>query len=754
MALDKRLELGGLQIGGPRTSQIRARFRKANNVYQTPDGYYIPRGSASGGETVLNTITPVLRNVFRYRDLPFVLGYDGGYKAIYNAAEIPGPSLPSDSGSLGVQTVEKLGNLYLNFPFYGLYKYDGYNCYRAGSPLPYYEIPATYLSSPTFYTRVVQSHMDMNGNIVHSGYYESQTNVVSSKIQIRTDRGATTASGQVRPSIEKASSANGYNAYFICGTTYTANGDNTITVNTAGDHFVEPGIRLIADSNAFQRILLTVSSIPVNAVSYEVISFGASSVVIGNMKYLDDNGDWQSWDYINGNYYPGNPTNLCHYFMTVWTSDVSTGVYYLQKIVPALYESNVNHTFDVNIASVTASPFGTTTALNLGPVMSETYDVFSAKQVFPVTSTYQPLTFTTYQDLCLIGYSNEVYYSDTSAGGSFEMTEGLAFALVGEGDDGNVQAICGNSDFLVVSRKYRNYYVSGNLPTGNYRVSEIEETSLGAYSNESMLAVQGKIFLFNKQGVWAVAAGGACAEVSENIRGLFDNFSNTGSFEEESLFDIDSYPTYADPITSNQFVKVRVDETRKLITFIIRTSEGLGNCLVLNLNNGEFYTWSDFGYEQGSPNFQDLCFINGEFYSTRNGVFDLSQVATLTKELKGYYTYASSIPNPPQLVTTWFTAGEPSLEKKLNQVKFFGLFVSSTVAISHFLDWDASTEISDGNYAPLGTKLYSHKVRLQPANFLAVSISLKFTSMTVVTNSCLFEGLEIEFQPLQENMKR
>lgn len=748
--LDKRLELGGLQVGGPRAAQVRARFRKADNVYQTPDGYMIPRADSSVSET-LSALATEVRNVFRYNALPFSLGYSGNYKAIFGGAEVPGPNLPTDSGSLGVQAQEKLGNLYLNFPLSGLYKYDGVQCYRAGSPLPYYQIPNLYLTTPTFFTRVVQSHMDSNGNIVHSGYYEHKTALSAGKIQLRVDKGAADTNSSNRPTIEKASSANGYNAFFVCGTTFT-NVDNTTVVDTAGDHFVEVGVRLIADSNAFQRILVGVGALPVNAVSYEILSFTGTTVTIGNMRYLNDDGDWIAWDYnyIPGPYYPGNPTNLCHYFQTVWTSDLSTGVYYLQKIIPSLYESNVNHTIDIPIASVTASPFGTPTALNLGPIMSETYDVLSSKMIFPLTTTYLPLSMTAYKDLCLIAYSNEIYLSDTSRGGSFEMTEGTAFILVGEGDDGNVQSICGNSDFLVVSRQYRNYYVSGNLPTANYRVADIEETSMGAYSNEAMCATLGKVFLFNRQGIWAISGGGACSEVSEYVRGLFDNFSGTTSFEEESVFNIDSYPVYASIKVSNQFVRVRVDEVRKLIAFAIRNSNGTGSLLVLNLNNGEFYTWSGFNYQQGVPNFKDITFINGEYFATRNG----TGVAILEKESKGSYGYAPTY--PPELATTWFTAGEPSLDKKLNQLKFFGRFHNVKATVTHCIDWKTASPVSDVvDQLNSDSSVYSHKIRLIPANFLAVSVSIKLTEF-IVNSITQFqvEGMEIEYQPLQENMKR
>ena len=737
--LDKRLRLGGLQVGGPRTMQNPARFRVANNVYQTLDDYLVPRADSEEYEDTYTGSTTVA-HVSRYKNKPFVLGYDGTkYLPHYESStKIAGPDLPGKYGSLGVQAVEKLGNLYFQLPGKGLFKYDGYNAYRAGTPMPFYQVVATYLITPTFFTRVIQSHMDQNGNVVNSGYYDSATRLVTGKIQLRTDKGATPDPNIIRPAIETASIANGFNAYFISSSAHSFPTATTVELTTGGDHLVVPGIRLIFTTNAFQRYL--VSSLPVNALSYEVISSTATAVTLGNLRYLDDNGDWQDWDYSASNYYPGNPGELCYYFLTVWTSDVATGNYNLQRIVPAMYESAINKTYDVNIASVTTSSFSVAPALNLGPNLSDTYDVLTVKNLFPVTDEYKQLCFSTYGDIGLVAYANEIYFSDVSLGGAFEMTTGAGFIVVGEGDDGDVQTVCGTSDFILVSRQFKNYYLSGNMPTANYRVSEITQTSLGAYSNESAISVADKVIFLNLQGVWALYGGGKCEQVSENIKGLFRDFSNTTSFAEEAYFDLDAYPTYVSAVNENEWVRTRLDVNRNLLAFVTYAA-GVGKCLILNLNNGEFYTWANFTHGGASPNMQDMCFIDGFYYVTNNAAAGVCQ---LEIEDKDSYSYVSIA--PAVLATSWFTGGEPSLDKKLNQLKMWGIVPAAS--IRRTLDWMESTEVDCGEYANSVVSKFSHKHRLVPSNFQSVSVRMAFTQNFQI------EGLEIEFQALQENMKR
>lgn len=731
--LDKRLQLGGLQVGGPRTIQNPARFRVANNVYQTRDDYMVPRADNDAYQLGYTGSTKIM-SLARYKDKPFVLGFDGTkYLSYYESnAKIPGADLPVPYGSLGPQAMEKLGNLYLNFPHAGLYKYDGYHIYRAGTPLPYAQV-LDGTAPIAFYVRLIQHHIDQQGNIINSGYTETPAKYTTgTDITVRTDKGALDSFAEERSAIEVAKLSNGFMANYIKVTNWALVSGNTYTLTTGGDHNVIDGqylmwsTNLISDAGKFYR-----------GVAYKVISHTATTVTVGSPRYIAQDGSWNDLT-ATVSFHPSTGDYLAHYWISVWTCTNSTGNYVLQSIVPSCYESNNNHTFTVSFANANSGSFSAT-AFNLEGNLGDIYDVTSSKIVFPITESYKPLSFSNYGDLGLISYSNEIYHSDVSLGGAFEMTTGISFIVVGEGDDGDVQTVCGTSDFLLVSRKYKNYYLSGNIPTANYRVSEITQTSLGAYSNESSIAVNDKVFFVNKQGVWALYSGGRCEEVSEFIRGLFSDFSSTVSFSEESFFDLDLYPTYADS-APGYWIRPRLDVNRNLLAFVV-SGAGTGKALILNLNNGEFYTWGSMVIDVPGADVEDMVFIDGFYYVTRNGVGTWG----VGKENKSNFNYAANA--NPRLDTTWFTAGEPSLEKKLQQLKIWGV-IQSDVFISHVLDWQESTLVSDGTYIMPDVALFSHKRQLAPANFQAVSVSMKFNGKFQI------EGLEIQFEALQQGMKR
>lgn len=729
--LDKRFQLGGLQVGGPRTSQNTARFRVANNVYQTRDDYMVPRADNVSYTTGYTGATKTL-GVFRYKDKPFVLGTDGTkYLGFYEStAQIPSSALPGPYGSLGPQAVEKLGNLYFNFPQHGLFKYDGFQFYRAGTPLPYGQVLEA--SAPiAFYVRLIQHHIDQQGNVVSSGYTETPARYSSgTDITVRTDKGATDYFAGERPKLELASEANNYLAHYIKVVTWALVSGNTYKLTTGGDHKVAHGEYLL-----WKVSTITDAGVTYRAVAYQVITSDATSVTVGNPRYIDNEGSWKNLTNTVP-FHPDDGDYLAHYWISVWTSTVATGNYVLQDVIPSCYESNSSKTFAVTFANANVGNF-VGTAFNLEGNLGDIYDVTSSKMVFPVTGDYKPTSFSTYGDMGLVSYSNEIYYSDVSLGGSFEMTSGLSFIAVGEGDDGNIQSIAGTSDFLLVSRQFKNYYVSGSLPTANYRVSEITQTSLGAYSNESSIAVNDKVIFFNKQGIWALYSGGRCEEVSTFIKGLFSDFSSTVSFSEEAYFNLDSYPTFAST-TAGFFVRPRLDVNRNLLVFAIADA-GQGRALVLNLNNGEFYTWSSL--TTAGSDFQDICFIDGRYYLTKNAPGAIG----ISKEDVTVFTYIAT--DPARLDTTWFTANEPSLEKKLQQLKVWGL-LQSPMEVNHCIDWMDSTLVSDGVYTTPIPELFSHKRQLKPANFQSVSVSMKFGGKFQI------EGIEIQFAEFQQGMKR
>lgn len=753
--------------------QNSARFRVANNVFQTRDDYMIPRyhGAQYLAQDKFTEAERVV-GLTRYKDKPFTVAIDNESGYIFydkDGNKIPQPEITPGSMcdvgynliSSGPQYVEKLGNLYIGLPFNRLYKYDGAQVYRAGVPLPYFSCAQRDDAGAT-YVRVLQHHLDFQGNNVYSGYIQFRaTPDGSNNIILRTDRlatdivGATSVEPVARPVWEQFDGT--YDEFYFRSSAGVVNsGLNEIVLTTGGNHKVGVGAYLLI-SPQYQPT--SVTSLPDSygiAMRVKAVSGTTVTLDLLNARYLDRNREWQFGNILSTALLLNSLPEGVNYWLSVWTSNAATAAYVFKGVCPAAYRSTTSQTFTIGVASPTIAAIGSENLTwVVAPIMGDFYDVTSEKGVLPTSFQGSSINscFSTYGDLMLMSYLNEIYFSDTTLGGSFEMVNGLSFILVGEGDDGNIQTVCGTSDFMLISRQYKNYYLTGTLQTANYRVSEISETSLGAYSNESSLAVNDKIIFFNKQGIWAVYTGGRCEEVSYNIRGFFDNFSGTTAFDEEAYFDLSSFPTYATyygilPDLYSKWIRLRVDVNRNLLAFLIKGADGMGQVLVLNLNNGEFYTWS--GLTQafpfvGTPNMCDMCFVNGDYYVTVN--YNTRAVYVENKTIPRPIDYMTGVYRP-RLKSTWFTAGEPSLEKKTKQVKMWGI-IKGIVAIKHALDWTRTQSVDDGSYTSTDDELFSHKKRMDSSNALACSVDLEFSG-----DRFELEGLELEFEPFQMGMKR
>lgn len=790
--LDKRLTLGGLQVGGPRTAQNPARFRVANNVYQTRDGYTVPRFHCEELHTYENTgvngrYLPI--KLFEYDDGVVTVTKDmetierialfwDNHPFITPTEVIPdcrlGGDLPQDSGTsssevnlpMGVQAEEKLGCLFIHYPVHGLFKFDGSQVYRAGVPLPHFS-SAQYTAAGATYVRVIQHHIDFKSNVVNSGYVEFRATPAASKISIRHDKGSPNiiADGFAETPKKLTSKLDGsYDEFFFVMTGAAQNNVlREIEVTTGGDHYVKDNCYVIVSAS---ELIVQFNAPYLTQTTYgwalRVLRSTATTVVLSmdDVKFIDASGRWQEGAELSSSYvHFSSNRNGSNYWLSVWTSNSSTGNYVYRGLIQDMYNSSASTSNDVDVASVTVPLAGyDKTAFNLAGNLGDIYDVTSVKDVFRTPSA----SFSTYSDLALVADDSEVSFSDTSLGGAFEMVNGLSFVTVGEGGDGSVQTVCGNANFFLVSRQRKNYYVSGNLPTANYRVQSINGTSMGAYSNESCLAYEDVIIFLNKQGVWALYPGGKCEEASKHVNGLFENWSETTEFPEDAFFGISNYPAHVNLSNMdsysdvNRWIRVKVDKSRGLILFLIAgeasaTIFGSGVALILNMNNGEFYTWNGFqnGLGKSLPFVSDIVFKDGAYYM---GMGHVPGTGGVFKELKSgvnKYGYRSE-DYPIRLDQTWFTAGEPSVEKKLNQVKLWGINTSQ-VSITHYLDW-SSTPVIDEAYANANPELFSHKKRLVPGNFLAVSVSMDINPGA--SGRFELEGLEIEFQQLQLGVKR
>jgi hypothetical protein len=169
--------------------------------------------------------------------------------------------------------------------------------------------------------------------------------------------------------------------------------------------------------------------------------------------------------------------------------------------------------------------------------------------------------------------------------------------------------------------------------------------------------------------------------------------------------------------------------------------------LVLHTKTGEFYEWVGFG-----ESIRSVAFNKGVLhFGTVDKEFNTAAVKSeLTFSMQ--QDYASEY--PIQVYTTWLTAGEPSLEKQVLQIKMFGYVYPSnnkTINVTHYKDWDSSTKITDAEYRPDSSTQYSHLKRLTSDKALAVSIGFEIKNEDVTFS---LDSIEVEFMPIQSGVKR
>jgi hypothetical protein len=140
--------------------------------------------------------------------------------------------------------------------------------------------------------------------------------------------------------------------------------------------------------------------------------------------------------------------------------------------------------------------------------------------------------------------------------------------------------------------------------------------------------------------------------------------------------------------------------------------------------------------------------INGVIYAA---TFD-NDFARLKMEdtSTSVFTYDYTSRSAPRLMTTWITAGEPSLEKQLLQVKIYG-YVWSNLQIKHYQDWNLVNAITNTTYVTPGNYVFYHKQRLNSSKVLSAGIDISLPSDG---SSFWIEGLEVEFETIQAGMKK
>lgn len=780
MALGKVLNLGGMDNSLPKTAQSNGRFRVARNVIPTPDGDIIPRAEVSeiAGQS----------NNFRY--IHYQTQYDSSIISIvsedtYSAGTpayhsyLGNTKIPSHGFSLGISTMdfgdEDCSRATMSFrknnttyfvgqPYGYVWKYDGVEMSYAGCQQPWFSC-AQYLAAGTKFIRVIQHSIDFDNNEPVSEYVQFPTSAATT-ISIRSDGGATNildlvgTSANISPTQKVLARPDVMSPFFIGAATYNAGTqDYSITViDTNILNTAQIGSYVIVN---FQYTAAATTGLTEDCLGYALRIKSISPLKLDalNAKYLSMQREWKSGTIGNAGIAAAIAWGTRNVF-TVWGSSSANGNYVFRGIGPSFPEaSGVSYSFLVDVSTVNTALAGSNlTMFSISSNLGDWYDTLSRKlspnAIYPYglqgTSVFAGIS--QYQDQLIFWTDDLIWFSDPNLGGTFEQLTTSSFIRVGDTEFGNMMSLCGTQDFILISRERKNYFLNGTIPTGNYRIQEIPEAEVGAWSNNAIINVKDSAIMISALGVFQVLGGGRAVKLSQKIPKNFTRYNSAG-INEDVVFslvgtNINEFPTI------DIGLSVAYDEYRELLVFMRKGPNFEGNpCLVLHTMTGEFYEWN--GIRSDTDKYvTSIMFMNGKMtvadYTKASGTLGAK---AWTEDSSLDLTYPESY--PVQLFSTWLTAGEPSLEKEVLQIKIFGnITVNSPAAginIVHFKDWDYLTRITNSKFIPVSATSYSNKKRLNSDKALAISCGLEIDSTGVQLR---LESLEVEFNPIQQGMKR
>lgn len=775
MALGKMLNLGGIDNRPPKANQTMGRFRVARNVMPTPDGRIIPRYDWEQLATI-PTRVKVAHHITQYGGLPLAVVSrdianvgDADYYALYkNGVAIPGYmgfsplTATSVDQNNSVMSYRKNNTVYFMLPQFSgnpatLAKYDGVQTWPMGVNQP---IISTTAANGSGYVRCIQHTIDFDNNETSSEYVEFDIAAASPiSVELAGDFAtnmvparATAPEAVIVPKGKELLYYRGTSAYNAGTLDYTiTTTDTNITSLNIGEYVYVAWDFAGSSSSTIIGAL---------GIALKIKSVSPLKLDATGAKYMDSNREWQDSS-STLSLMAGNIEIGVQSFYSFWRSVSQTGIYYWCDLSPAFPNSAVSYVRSVDVSPLTSAESGWDTyMLTLGPILNDIYDTTTRKlslnSVYPFGLNYGIYSFTSFQDQFLFASDDLIWFSDPTLGGNVENLSTSSFIRVGDTEFGRITSICGTQDFLFVSRERKNYYVTGNISTGNYRVQEIIEAEIGAWSNVASINIKDSVIFLTALGVYQVVGGGKASLLSETCPKNFASYDAV-AVNEDVVFRMTGFVS---DITNASVdgLSVAYDEFRELLVFMKKGVTG-SPCFVIHTKTGEAYEWNGMA-DYSTQKANCIGFINAEYYlGTVDSAVNYNAILAVENN-----TLIQSFPTdyPIKLYTTWLTAGEPSLEKAVLQLKVFGRFQSSTTASStkvcSYKDWDISTKITDSYYFPNDTTLaltnqkqYSHKKRLNSDKVLSISVGLEINTIASLFE---VESLEVEFMPIQDGMKR
>lgn len=694
------------------------------------------------------TITPYYKRISRLN----VTEREGAMSRNSHPSTVVGEKLFFKVGSLPIQ------------------KFDGVQILRAGLSLPYIDSAQYTSGAATNWLKVVHARIGFDGRMIASGEVKFPVNATNVTIKNSAADFATELVGRtnVSPSFRdspRASANYGDDLAWMIrdgGVAWTSTPTTLMCTATAHNLVVGQWVMFHYGISTF-GIDGVIYALKVEAIAGLNITFSSTVKV-----YLKSNLSWVDRVFVATDApfsYVGEMIVWSSIQQMVYRSSTENGTFLLCKMNPLYGVDEAGYTNIIPDITV-VQPFpsqafaGQTTSDIQG-----WYDISTVKISFPGSdTTYEGLKGLTTQKGLLIGHDdNAIYWSDATAGGSDEMMNGYSNAVPPGSEFGKIVCVEACEDFILISRERKNYILTGDVASGAFTIAEIKQDIEGAFSSNSAHAVGGGVVMVSRQGVYFVTPSGNTVEMTSDIDRLwganreFDSDPDNLTFKPYKMSEAPSYTSGDFSSWDGNMIRVKHDASRGIVGILFAKRFELANpndeedtyaILGISLKTGAMYEWQAYSASDSPIKVHDF-----DFYPryTAEGKYNGSLMqagVTLTKE-----DISSAKQAKRYIVSSWQTGGEPSLEKQLKQVKFYGQM--SSCRIFHQENWEGFTSAED-IVAPRTNVIYTqgphpfeHKQRLNSSR--AQSYSIGFEPLD---ENFSLEGFEIEWEMIQGGTKK
>lgn len=483
MTIHKVYQFGGLDL---RNSNITQRDTSASNLRNVELSSKRTLRKRKGFEALLTPSETPLQFFENVRGGDDLYVFDDGVKKITGGVE----SAVNFGGNAWTTLTEPLcideysGVNYLSDPSgtNEIFKYDGYNVYRAG--VPKVEVNSiTPAGAGAYYFRLAFFFRDAQLNIHWGDYYQTDTTY-----------GATTVFN-----IDSLKSTQFYYNYGVVNGNQTIDSGNLDLTVDAG-HRYQAGDAVIAlTGTPFVPKVLVVESVTATEVTFTSASVGGDSFFFTN--------------------------NYDAELLTRWT-------------VGIFRSSNADYGYEIYSTDVV---FNSTTTTNITPIsftagtgtpMEEVYGDPSIVKGLPPKCKY--LTVHNNQ-LILMNKVREdestdlnsveedsIFWNDLGIGSSVETFPPLNVETVGKTNEGGIVGGFSNTESLAILKGRQVYNLTGTLQNRAFRIRNSLSTGVGCVSNQSIAEYRGGCIFVSSKGIYWVA-GGEPIEISDSIEPIFSD---------------------------------------------------------------------------------------------------------------------------------------------------------------------------------------------------------------------------------------